>query len=58
MKRLLEAGESSPDGYVRSVARDFHGILRLLHKLKQVTYVGCCWSIKLFYAWAVVLDRV
>ena len=39
MKRRLGAGESSMDGYVKSVADDSHGILRLLHKVKHFIYV-------------------
>ena len=45
MKRRLGAGESYVNGNVKSVANDFHGILRLLRKVKDFIYVRCWWSI-------------
>ena len=41
MKRRLGAGESYVNGNVKSVANDFHGILRLLGKVKHCIYVRC-----------------
>ena len=50
MKRWLGARESYVGGYVNSVARDLHGILQLVRKVKHFIYVRCWWSIKSFYA--------
>ena len=45
MKRRLGAGESYVNGNVKSAVNDFHGILRLLRKVKHFIYVRCWWSI-------------